>query len=261
MLRWVARIYARRIVNINVNIILAGLLALPVVLVILRIANTLGLTEEHKALVSVITFVADIVADVTIYFILHWLANHSPWRRKELEDVAVAADHLHLFTEKDGKQAGEASEANVAGAAGADGPRGPTAELPGSIPPPGLRPRRKLTATSAEALRFLKEATIVQIERAALSPLLYVLWLGTQQYLLRRDHSMEFSTVAGFCVAIGIVRTIHTVWMIRKDHRAAVEARRAGSLATKLPSVTSAAGTPVVMPPVPRPSPAGPAAN
>ena len=41
MLRWLGQIYARRIVNVNVNIVLAGVLALPPTLLAVWVAHRL----------------------------------------------------------------------------------------------------------------------------------------------------------------------------------------------------------------------------
>lgn len=49
-------------------------------------------------------------------------------------------------------------------------------------------------------MSFIHDAGIVQVQRAILSPLLYVLWLGTQSYLLHHQILNGFwATVAGAC--------------------------------------------------------------
>jgi len=205
MFQWVSKTYARRIVNVNVNIIAAGVLALPVVLGVLKLGMLFGLNVSHKALIPVITLVADVIADATIYYVLHWLANHSPWRRQMLEDVAQAADHLNFF----------------------------------------------------------KDATIVQFERAVLSPLLYVLWLGTQWWIIHLSDTPQepttvyFATCIGFLVAISVTRTLHTIWMLTKDRKRALAAvKRPTKPAVEAPvGAASAAATPAV-PPAPAASPA-----
>ena len=89
-MQWLARWYARRIVNVNVNIVLAGLLALPPTALIVHWSRHWGVDDDHRVLILAITWLADIIFDVTIYFGLHWLANHGSWRNKFLD----AADHL-----------------------------------------------------------------------------------------------------------------------------------------------------------------------
>ncbi len=66
-----------RIVNVNLNIIGGGLLAIalskfPVLWV------TAWIGPEHKLINSIVAAIIDGVADVIIYFGLHWIANH--WR-------------------------------------------------------------------------------------------------------------------------------------------------------------------------------------
>lgn len=90
MFSWLGRQYSRRVVNVNVNILLAGLLALAPTLLVVRLMEKLLRTGAvsgaklhigDKAIITGTTLVADIVFDVSIYFGLHWLANH--WGRSE----------------------------------------------------------------------------------------------------------------------------------------------------------------------------------
>lgn len=102
-MHWLARIYARRIVNVNVNIVLAGLLALPLVLVVILIAQSMGLAGDHTLsigpvsfyTVSVITLVSDVIADFSVYMALHWLANHGSWRHKLLGPAEKLVEPAH----------------------------------------------------------------------------------------------------------------------------------------------------------------------
>ncbi|MBL8764181.1 MAG: hypothetical protein JNM07_07920 [Phycisphaerae bacterium] len=156
MFPWLGRFYARRIVNINVNIVLAGLLSLLPTLLCVALADQFWGVGRNPWIVNAITFVADVVFDFLIYYILHWLANHMPRRR-----------------------------------------------LPS---PDGVSP----------ILNYFKDATLIQFERATLSPLLYAILLGTQHMLIRYDvvgHNL--ATVLGFVVAIAVVRVIHTAWMLK----------------------------------------------
>jgi hypothetical protein len=82
------RFYQRhRIVNVNLNIVGAGLLAViiakwPVHLV------TGWVGEEYKFINSVIAAVIDGVVDIGLYFVLHWVANHwRPTRRGDEHDL------------------------------------------------------------------------------------------------------------------------------------------------------------------------------
>ena len=80
MFGWLARQYARRIVNINVNIVVAGLLAIVLTAIPLHLSRYVGVDDNHKTTILVITFVSDWVIDLLIAVGLHWLANH--WPRK-----------------------------------------------------------------------------------------------------------------------------------------------------------------------------------
>jgi len=76
------RLYQRKkIININVNIIVAGMLAIaiaawPVHVVSVWLEGMLGRRVTWAD--SLIAALIDGAADVTIYFLLHWVANH--WR-------------------------------------------------------------------------------------------------------------------------------------------------------------------------------------
>jgi len=82
MFRWLARQYARRIVNINVNIVVAGLMAIMLTSIPLHLSRYVGVGDDHKKTILMITFVSDWVIDLLIAVGLHWLANHWPRRLK-----------------------------------------------------------------------------------------------------------------------------------------------------------------------------------
>ena len=89
-MQWLARWYARRIINVNVNIVAAGLLALPPTMLVVHFSRHWGVDDDHRVLILAITFLTDIIFDVAIYFVLHWIANHGSWRNKFLDK----AEHL-----------------------------------------------------------------------------------------------------------------------------------------------------------------------
>lgn len=176
---WLADLYDERIVNVNVNIMLAGATALGITVGVMHAAETSGLLdsivravgERHvqaggyefhfeKFVIGALTFVVDLVADVVVYYGLHWIANHMPRAR--------------------------------------------------------AKPRPRAYAN----LSFMRDATLVQFERALLSPVLYVAALGLQSTLLHRGHGVAFATAVGFAVGIVLSRTLHTLWMLRAERRA-----------------------------------------
>jgi hypothetical protein len=168
MLRWLGQCYARRIVNVNVNIVVAGVLALPPTLLAVWVAHRLGVPQGWR--ISLITFVTDITADVMVYFVLHWLANHWP--------------ALHVLRREE----------------------------------PDEPPKERLS--------FFKDATLVQVERAALSPLLYLLLLGTQYLLTHRGMHPVPATAIAFGLAIGTTRALHTFWMYKQERKARLVFKR-----------------------------------
>jgi hypothetical protein len=76
------QLYSRRIVNVNVNVIAAGILALGPTILIVHLSRHFGVADDDRFLITAITFFADVTSDVLIYFGLHWLANHRPGARR-----------------------------------------------------------------------------------------------------------------------------------------------------------------------------------
>lgn len=180
---WCVRCYRRRIVNVNVNIIVAGLLAMGVTVAamkglehidvpaklakLVRMPWELGpFTWTEKTVISILTLVIDLVADVLVYYVLHWLANHVP---KKAAKIGHIIDDLN---------------------------------------------------PAYAHLTFVQDATMVQVERLVLSPLFYIIAMGGQQMILHADHSAVATSVAvPFTTAILITRCIHTVWMHYQQKR------------------------------------------
>lgn len=80
----VFKLYQRkRVVNINLNILAAGILAIVLIkFPVMFISKWIG--PEHKLLISVIAYVLDTIVDVMVYYALHWIANH--WDPNNLKD-------------------------------------------------------------------------------------------------------------------------------------------------------------------------------
>ena len=178
-MQWLARLYARRIVNVNVNIVLAGLLALPPVVLVVHLVQYLGVQPSDQMTlaiprlgwsvsfltVSALTLIADIFFDFSIYLVLHWVANHSQWRQRL------------------------------------------------------VKPAEQLIDAADRGLSFVHDAGIVQFQRAILSPILYGVWLWLQYDLIHRGWSAESATVLGAVAGIATARVLHTFWMLREDKR------------------------------------------
>ena len=69
------KVYQRkRVVNINANVIAAGLLAIALAkFPVAWVAELIG--REHKFLISLAAYFIDMVFDGVVYFALHWIAN------------------------------------------------------------------------------------------------------------------------------------------------------------------------------------------
>ena len=146
----------KRIININANILAAGLLAVvlakyPVVL----IGRLIG--EEHLLLITLAAGGVDMVIDVCLYYAFHWVANHwtPPWK---------------------------------------------------TLPAPGeIGPTRS----------FFREASLIQFERAILSPLYYSIAMGSMYALQHRGWSHGWAFFVAFASGLVVTRAVHTVWGIR----------------------------------------------
>lgn len=82
MPRRLVRFYQRsRLLNINLNLVLAGLIAIALAkFPIMLISDWLG--RDQKLLITLIAYALDTVLDVAAYFGLHWVANH--WKPSAL---------------------------------------------------------------------------------------------------------------------------------------------------------------------------------
>ncbi len=88
MRAWIAKQYAKRIVNVNVNIIAAGAMAIGIMYAVMfwihRLKIDIHIADQLKVNVKFVniacSFVIDLVADLAVYYVLHWYANHVPSR-------------------------------------------------------------------------------------------------------------------------------------------------------------------------------------
>jgi hypothetical protein len=208
---WCVRCYRRRIVNVNVNIIVAGLLAMAVTVAAMKglehlntpqwLAKLIGMpwkfwrfNWDDKAVIGVLTTVIDLIADVMVYYVLHWLANHMPRKADKLG---------HLLDE--------------------------------------LNP-------AYAHLTFVQDATMVQMERLILSPLFYIIALGGQHAMLHAGSGLATATAVPFTTAILITRFLHTLWMYYQQKRqlAKIKAGAIVRVADLPPPLAQAAHTPAV---------------
>lgn len=173
---WFARLYDRRVVNVNVNIVVAGALALAITVGVMhmgeqwRVIDWLDekLPVRRELIINILTFFVDLIADVTVYYVLHWLANHAP--RK----------------------------------------------TPRIVP----KITQGITQAGLDTMSFVRDATLVQFERAVLSPFLYIVALGTQHVMISKGSGVARATAIGFACGIFLTRLLHTLWMLRNERRA-----------------------------------------
>jgi len=169
---WFSRLYDRRVVNVNVNIVVAGVLALAITVGVMHVWEVWGVLDwldrnlpiRKELIINALTFLVDIIADVAVYYVLHWLANHAPRKTPRIG--------------------------------------------------------RKITQAGLDTMNFVRDATLVQFERAVLSPLLYIVALGTQHVMIANGSGVAKATAFGFGAGIVLTRVLHTLWMLRNERRA-----------------------------------------
>lgn len=65
----------KRVVNINLNIVAAGFLAIALAkFPVMYVGNWIG--TEHKLMIAGAAYLIDTFIDVCLYYLLHWVANH-----------------------------------------------------------------------------------------------------------------------------------------------------------------------------------------
>lgn len=94
MFKWLARQYAKRIVNINVNIIVAGLVAMSLGTMPVHLSRYVGVHDDEHVKIKIIFFASDWLFDLIIVVGLHWLANHMPKRYARTRKVIAKAEDI-----------------------------------------------------------------------------------------------------------------------------------------------------------------------
>lgn len=152
-----SRWYSRRIVNVNVNIVLAGLIALGPAAGVAHLTTYLDI--HHAAAITAITLAADGIFDVITYYVLHWYANHRSGKKGQIGIIN---------------------------------------------------------------LDFIRDASLVQFERALLLPLFYGVTAGISWWLIgHKIVGRELGTVIALLTGILVTRLVHTIWMLNQERRAA----------------------------------------
>ncbi len=138
----------KRIININLNVIAAGLLAIACTKGVIWL-SALVIPHHQHWVFTTIALVCDIIFDVVIYYVLHWCANH--WR-----------------------------------------------------------PRRKKNSTQPKPPPFLKDASLVQFERALLAPIYYLLAGALMLILQDLGWTPGWAMVGAFTSGLFATRFLHT---------------------------------------------------
>lgn len=215
MWAWMTSQYRRRLININVNITVASVLAAIGGTIVIHFTRYMGVGPDDKTLLIIITLAADWLIDLVVAVGLHWVANHWPesWRRskrmiEKAEDVLESTPPPGLSVIKDATH-------------GTHLPH-----LPQLSSIPGFR-SDKVAETPAPAapvpvcpvpkVGFVRDATTLQLQRLCLSPIFYGVAAGGQWMMLNWGYARELSVAIPFATAILVTRLLHTVWLLKAD--------------------------------------------
>jgi hypothetical protein len=113
-MEWFQRWYAKRIVNVNINILLAGALAIAFMYAVMHVLHKLGIDKhvadrlkiDVKFVNMTLSFLIDVVADLSVYYFLHWYANHAPRKfggkliNPEYSDLSLMQDATKVQIER-----------------------------------------------------------------------------------------------------------------------------------------------------------------
>ena len=215
MWAWITSQYRRRLVNINVNITVASVLAAIGGTVVIHFTRYVGVRQDDKTLLMVIGAASDWLIDLVLAVGLHWVANHWPdsWRRsktliEKAEDVIESTPPPGLSVIKDATH-------------GTHLPHLP--HIPGlghEKPPAPPEPEKRVPAPSngnGNKVGFVRDATTLQLQRLCLSPVFYLIGLGGNWLMLHWQAGRELSFALSFGLAIVITRLLHTVWLFKAD--------------------------------------------
>ena len=154
------RLYQRkRVININTNVVIAGLGSTAIVAGLLWFFRAVLDTQWPTWGYTAFSLGADIVLDVALFLGLHWVANH--WR------------------------------------------------------PSAGRTDRERAQLGAAAPPHLEDSAKVQLERAVLSPLYYLIAVAGTEWLQRLGIHPAWAVLIAYPAGLLVTRTIHTVWGLR----------------------------------------------
>lgn len=224
MWAWMTSQYRRRIVNINVNITVASVVAAIGGTAVIHFTRYIGVADDDKTILMLISAAADWLIDLVLAVGLHWIANHWPerWSRsktliEKAEDVIESATPPGIAVIKDATH-------------GTQLPHLPLPHLPGfghekkepestvaAPDAPVTAQSAQQAATNGTKVGFVRDATTLQLQRLCLSPVFYGVAMGGQWIMLNWGCARELSVAVPFGIAILITRAMHTVWLLKAD--------------------------------------------
>lgn len=227
---WCARAYSRRIVNINLNIIVAAVTAVALASGVVHLAELLGV--RSKAVLAFIMVAGDWFFDLVIAVSLHWLASHWPrrWRRSrriidKADSVIDASPPPSVSIMRDVAAATKRlTREEVQAARGQLAP--PNAPLTHPItatgtptsPPAVSAPGTERLAPAGDERSFVRDATMIQLQRLCLSPLFYLVAVGGHLVLMKGlDWPAAPAGIVAYVSAILLTRLLHTLWLLKTD--------------------------------------------
>jgi len=169
------RLYQRRrVININTNVVLAGLVSTVLVTGLIWVLKLVFETEWPTWGYTAFSVGADLALDVTIFAGLHWIANQ--WR-----------------------------------------------------PSRGVNAREQFELGAA-APPHLEDTARVQLERAVLSPLYYIIAAAGTEGLQRVGMHPAWAVLIAYPIGLTVTRTLHTIWGLKtgsfEDHHIKAKRRR-----------------------------------
>jgi hypothetical protein len=221
MWTWMTSQYRRRLVNINVNITVASVVAAMGGTLVIHFTRYIGVHDDDKTILMIIAAAADWLIDLVLAVGLHWMANHWPesWRRsktllEKAEDVLESSPPPGLSVIKDathGTQLPHIQLPHIPGFGHAKD------EASGEKPEPPKPAAKAAGAGNGNKVGFVRDATTLQLQRLCLSPIFYGVAMGGQWLMLHWGSARELSVAAPFGLAILITRLLHTVWLLKAD--------------------------------------------
>jgi uncharacterized membrane protein len=227
---WCARAYSRRIVNINLNILIAAVTAVALASGVVHIAELLGV--KSPGVLAFIMVAGDWFFDLVIAVSLHWLANHWPrrWQRSrrfidKADSVIDASPPPSVSIMRDVAAATKRLTREEVHAARGE-PTPPNAPLTYPIAGSGMMngtpvvdgPATERLTPDRHERSFVRDATMIQLQRLCLSPLFYLVAVGGHLTLMKGlGWSAAPAGVVSYVTAILLTRLLHTLWLLKTD--------------------------------------------